>query len=160
MKGINIAETCHVVNLIPPADNSAGVTSSVVDMKNYAHATVIVQIGSANADMGDIILEQCDDLTPTTHPDFAFNYYAELDATGDVLDTGPTLVTAAAGIAHTVFNANNTMAVIEIDASELTSGYRGFRVNITAAGGATFTSAVAILSGARYAKYGSPTVLA
>lgn len=159
MAGINISETCHVVNLMPPIDNVAGSTSAVVDMRGWSHCSLIIQIGVANADMGDITIEACDDLVPTTSAVMAFNYYAELTAAGDVLDTGPTAVVAATGITHDISNANNTMFVVEINATELPVNYRGFRVIHSAGAVSVMLSMVAILSGGRYKGYGSPTVL-
>lgn len=160
MGGINIAETCHVVNYIEPADNNAGVVGPVLDLSEWDHCTFIVQFGVTNANPNDIIIEACDNMTPTTHPDMVFPYYIELTDSGDVLDTGPTNVVAATGIDHTVITGtDNVMVVIEINADLLPSGYRGVRFNLVAGAGNTFSSVVAILSGGRYKGYGSPTVL-
>lgn len=164
MRGINISENCHVVNLIPPVDINAAApnTTGVVSMENWSHATIIIPYGATNANPGDITVEACDNMTPTTHPDLAFRYYVELTAAGDVLDTGPTTVTAATGVDGDVIlgATDNVMVVIEIDSDELPSGYVGFRLNLGAnSGGATYAGAVCILSGGRYAGYGSPTVL-
>jgi hypothetical protein len=52
------------------------------------------------------------------------------------------------------------MYVVEVETSELTSGYHHLRGNFSAAGGANLCSCLAILSGARDARPASPTVLA
>lgn len=146
-KGIVIAEECHVVNILPPQDVQAGVSSDVFSMKDHSHCTIIVQAGSTDADAGNVTVEQCDDFTPTTHPDLAsFAYYAETTAAGD------TLAARASGAAIDVSANDNVMYVIEIDAAELTVGtYSKLRISWSACGGATLGSAVAILSGSRYA---------
>ena len=157
---MNLAETCHFVNLVPPKDASTAATvCPVFDIEGYSHVTVIIQIGASAEDAGYFTVEQCDALSPTLHPDFAFRYYAEETDAGDVLDASPTRVTAATGIDLAPAGANNLMYVVEIDAAELTSGYHHLRCNFSAAGGANLISAIAILSGARDARPASPTVL-
>jgi len=162
MPGLNLAEGCHIVNLLPPADNSGGVVCSVIDVRRYSHVTLIWTTGVTAANIGDITIEEGYDLAMTASPNMRFRYYVEATAAGDVLDTGPTWAVAATGIDGdvSVGGADNTTVVIEIDTSEMTSGYGFLRVNKAAAGGATLDSIVAILSGARYAGYASPTVLA
>lgn len=157
MKGINIAEQCHVVNILPPQDVSAGVSSDVFSMKNYAHATIIVTAGSTNADAGNITVENCDDFTPTTHTEIDFSYYAETTAGGDTLGAR-TAAAAATGI--DVSGNDNITYVIEIDASELAEDKDKLRLSWSVCGGATLGSVVAILSGARYAEDQSPTAIA
>ena len=163
MSGINIAETCHVVNLMPPADNgTAGVVCSVIDVREYSHVTIIWAHGATDANPGDLTIEEGPDLAMTTSPTMIFKYYVEATADGDVLDTGPTAVVAATGIDTSEITAgtNNVMYVIEMDTAELTSGYGFLRITRAAGGGASLDSILVILSGARYAGYGSPTVLA
>lgn len=155
-KGICIAEECHVVNILPPQDVAAGVSSDVFSMKNFTHCTIIVQAGSTDADAGNVTVEQCDDFTPSNHPDLAaFSYYAETTAAGDTLGarTSAALIDVSAN--------NNITYVIEIDAAELTVGtYDKLRISWSACGGATVGSAVAILSGARYAGDQNATAIA
>lgn len=153
---MNIAEQAHVVNILPPQDVSGGVSSDVFDMGKHAHATIIVQAGSTNADAGNITVEACDDFTPTTHTEVTFNYYAEETAAGDTL-SGKTAATAA-GI--DVSGNDNLTYVIEIDAADLPAGKPKLRISWSACGGATYGSAVAILTGSRYAGDQSATVIA
>ena len=155
-KGLNVAEQCHVVNILPPQDVAAGVSSDVFSMKNFSHATIIVTAGSTNADAGNVTVEQCDNFTPSTHPDLAaFAYYAETTAAGD------TLAARASGAAIDVSGNDNITYVIEIDAAELDVDTYGYlRISWSACGGATYASAVAILSGQRYAGDANATAIA
>ncbi len=148
MKGINIAEALHVVNILPPQDVDSGKTSDVFSLKNHAHATIIVTCGSTNADAGNITIEECDDFTPTNDTAIPFTYYKEETAGGDTLSAKQTAV-AATGI--DVSANDNTTYVIEIDASQLSDGYPNLILKWSDPGGATYGSAVAILSGSRYA---------
>jgi hypothetical protein len=158
---VNLAETCHFVNLLPPVDNSTNpVVLPVIDVEGYSHVTIIIQMGATHSDGGFFTLEQCNALSPSVHPDFAFQYYAEETDAGDVLDAAPTRVTAATGIDMAPGGVNNIMYVVEVETSELTSGYHHLRGNFSAAGGANLCSCLAILSGARDARPASPTVLA
>lgn len=157
MKGINIAECGHVVNILPPQDVDTGKTSDVFSMKNYAHCTIIVTCGSTNADAGNITIEECDDFTPTNDTPIAFSYYEETTAAGDTLSEKKT---AAADTGIDVSANDNTTYVIEIDASQLSDGYPNLCLKWSDPGGATYGSAVAILTGARYAGDQSATAIA
>lgn len=157
MKGTTIAEQYHVVNILPPQDVDGGKSSDVFSLKNHAHATIIVTCGSTNADAGNITLEECDDFTPTTDTAIAFEYYAEETAAGDTLGAR-TAAAAATGI--DVSAADNTTYVIEIDASALSDGYPNLILKWSDPGGATFGSAVAILSGSRYSGAENDTAIA
>jgi hypothetical protein len=154
---MNIAEQGHVVNILPPQSITAAATSDIFSMKNYAHATIIVTAGATNADAGNITVEECDDFTPTNDTAIDFHYYAETTAAGDTLGAR-TLAEAATGI--DVSGNDNITYVIEIDARELTDGYPCLELKWSIPGGATLVSAVAILSGPRYAGTESPTTIA
>jgi hypothetical protein len=160
MKGCNIAEMMHVVNLLPPidVDTASGVThSEIFSMKNYAHATIIVQLGVTPADGGNITVEECDDFVPTNSTAIAFSYYGETTALGDTLGAR-TAAVAETGI--DVSANDNIMYVIEIDASQLSAGYPNLCIVWSNPGGSLIASAVAILSGSRYAGDQSATAIA
>lgn len=157
---MNIAEQAHVVNILPPidVDTANGLAhSEIFSMKNYSHCTIIVQCGVTDADAGFITLEECDDFTPTTDTAIDFYYYAEETALGDTLGAR-TKAVAATGI--DVSANNSTLYVIEIDADDLTDGYPCLDLKWSNPGGSTIVSAVAILTGARYAKPESATSIA
>jgi hypothetical protein len=156
VKGLNISEQAHVVNILPPQDVDGGKSSDVFSLKNYAHATIIVTCGSTNADAGNITVEECDDFTPTNHTAIAFAFYKEEDDGGDVLSAKQ--AAEAAGI--DVSANDNTIYVIEIDASELSDGRPNLILKWSDPGGATFGSAVEILTGSRYAEAESKTAVA
>lgn len=141
------AEQGHVINILPPQDVAAGVSSDVFSMKDAQHATIIVQAGATDADGGNITVEACDNFTPTTHTEIAFNYYAETTDAGDTLGAR-TAAEAATGI--DVSANDNIFYVIEIDEEELPEGKNNIRISWSACGGATYGSAVAILSGLAY----------
>lgn len=156
MSGIVMAEQCHIVNILPPIDITGGATSDVFSMGNYSHATIIVQIGVSAAAFTKLIVEKCDNFTPTTHTDMAFAVYKEETDSGDTL--GARTAVAAAGV--TPDAADNIMYVIEIDADELGAGFDKLRLEITNGVNSVIASAVAILSGGRYVSESSPTVIA
>jgi hypothetical protein len=154
------AEMGHVVNILPPidVDTAGGVAKTqIFSMKNYQHATIIIQCGVTDADGGNITVEECDDFTPTNDTAIDFYYYAETTDAGDTLGAR-TKAEAATGI--DVSANNNIMYVIEIDAAELTEGYPCIELKWSNPGGSTIASAVAILSGARYAGPESGTAIA
>lgn len=156
---MNLAETCHFINLIPPLSDTNGETSACWSMEEWAHATIVVQFGATDADAGTITVQKCTSIGAGGPVDFAFEYYAEETDAGDVLDAAPTRVTAATGIDCAPAGVNNIMYVIEIDAAELGQAYPFLRVVYSTPNGATLISALVILSGGRDARPASPTVL-
>lgn len=156
---MNLAETCHFVHLIPPQSDANGDTGACFSMENWSHATIIVLMGATDADAGNITVQKCTAQDGTGATDFAFQYYAEETAGGDVLDATPTRVTAATGIDAAPAGVNNIMYVLEIDAAELGPTYLWVRLVLSSPGGANLIAALGILSGGRDARPASPTVL-
>lgn len=156
MKGFNIAEMGHVVNILPPIDITGGVTGDVFSMENYGHATIIVQVGVSAAAFTKILVNECTSLAAAGATAIAFNYYAETTAAGDTLSA----LTAATSAGVTP-SANDTIFyVIELDASELSDGSNFVQLQLTNGTNSVIASAVAILSGSRYAGTLSPTTIA
>lgn len=150
------AEEGHVVNIIAPIDiNGAGASSDVFSMEGYSHATIILQLGVTGA-ASTVTLKECDNFTPTTATAIAFSYYSETTAAGDTL-SGKTAATTAGFATST---NDGVMYVIEVDAADLTDGYPNLQLCLTDPSAATLASAVAVLSGARYAESTSGTAIA
>jgi len=148
-KGINIAEKCHVVNILPPIDITGGVYGDVFSMENHAHATIIIQVGVSAAAFTKIILNECVDFTghSGTAVAKAHSIYKEETAAGDTLGAR-----TAVAVGGTTPSANDTiMYVIELDAAELSEGYGFVELSLTNGTNSVIASAVAILSGSRYA---------
>ncbi|RJQ29209.1 hypothetical protein C4571_02125 [Candidatus Parcubacteria bacterium] len=134
------------MNATAPIDiNGAGASSDVFSMENFSHATIIVQLGVTGA-ATTITVKECDDVTPTNSTAIAFYYYSETTAAGDTLSTR----TAATTSGITGSTNDGVMYVIEIDASQLTDGYKYLQVCASDPSAATLYSCVAILSGSRY----------
>ena len=146
MSRIVSAEQNHPIGILFPQDVSAGVSSKVFSMRNASHATIYITCGATNADAGNITIEECDDFTPSNDTAIGFAYYAETTDGGDTL--GDRTVATTAGI--DVSENDNTTYVIEIDAEELSEGYPNLILKWSACGGATFGSAIAILTGYAY----------
>ena len=151
-----IAQDAHVVNIIPPQDVDTGVDSDVFSMANHNHVSIIVTCGSTNADAGNITVEECDDFTPSNSTAIVFDYYAETTAAGDTLGAKTTATVAGIDVSAN----DNTTYVIEIDAAQLTDGYPNLRICWSDPGGATYGSAVAVLSESRYAGDQNATAIA
>lgn len=149
MAGINIAESCHVVNILPPIDITGGAFSDVFSMENYAHATIIIQAGVTAAAWTKIIVNECIDATGHVGTAVAIAHYIYKEET----DSGDTLGvrTAALAAGETPSANDNIFYVIELNASELSDGYPWVELSLTNGANANLVSAVAILSGARYA---------
>ena len=145
----------HLVNILAPVDINGGKSSDVFSMEGYSHVDIIIQLGVTHA-ASTVTVEECDDFTPTIDTAIAFSYYSETTAGGDTLS-----VKAAADTAGFATSANDgVFYVISIDASQLSDGYPCLIVKFSNPGGATFGSAVAVLSGARYGNEASATAIA
>jgi len=156
-KGFNIPEDGHIVTLYYPLDidTLAGADSPViVKMGNYVHATILYSIGVNPLAAGVVTIESCDDIVPSVATEMMFRYYryetSQIAANADVHGALTWTTTAAAGLIP-VATGTPAMYVIEIEAEELVQGDIGFRMCIADPSAASVGSAIAILSGARYA---------
>ena len=160
MSGFNVVENGAIVPLYTPidVDGLAGAKSPVVClMENWTHASIIISVGQLPRAAGVITVNSCDDVVPTTETAIDFPYYryatssklANGDVHGDL-----TWATAAAGIIPVATGVENIF-VIELDADMLVMGDVGFRLCIADPGAASVMSAVAVMSGARYADKGT-----
>lgn len=156
MKGIVLSEQGHIVNVLPPIDITGGVTGDRFSMKNYGHATIIVQVGVSAAAFTKIIVNECNAAASGTATAIAYTIRAEETDGGDTL--GAATAVAAAG--QTPSANNNIMYVIEIDASELTSGFEWIELSLTNGSNSVIASAIAILSGARHQEAVTRTAIA
>lgn len=150
------AQEGHIVNILPPVDITGGADSDVFSMKNYSHASIVLQVGVSAAAFTKIIVQSCDDFVPTNTTDIPFTLYAEETAAGDTL--GAKEAVAAAG--KTPAAADNITYVIEIDARELPEGEPNVRLHLTNGANSVIASAVALLSGSRYASDQTATAIA
>lgn len=163
MAGTYIAEWGHVVNVIPPIDITGGVNGDRFTMENYAHASIIVQVGVSASAFTKIELWECNAATggsdATDNVKIAYRVYKEETDSGDTLDSGTAAATVTtAGVTPSA--NNNIFYVIEIDAAQLSDGFPFLELRLTNGSNSVIASAVAILSGARYANPASATALA
>lgn len=155
-KGINIAEECHIVNILPPVDITGGATGDVFSMANWAKAQIIVQVGASAAAFTKVIVNACTDFSASNATAIAYNVYKEETAAGDTL--GSRTAVAAAGLTP---SANDSiMYVIDLDATQLPAGYHFVQLSLTNGTNSVIASAVAILTGGRYYGDQSATVIA
>ena len=156
MKGINLAEGGKIVNILPPIDITGGKTGDVFSMAKHAHATIVIQIGVSSAAFTKILVNECTSLAAAGATAIAFSVYKEETAAGDTL--GARTAVLAAGLTP---SANDTiMYVIELDASELSVDSHFVQLELTNTTNSVIASALAILTGPRYAEAENATVIA
>ena len=153
MKEITLAEAGHFINIVPPIDITGGVTGDIFTMKNYAHATIVIQIGVSAAAFTKITVNECTDFAGSGATAIPFSIYKEETAAGDTL--GARTAVLAAGL--TPSPDDTIMYVIELDASELSDGSEFVQLSLTNGVNSVIASALAILTGARYGEDQSPT---
>jgi len=155
MKGFNVPEQGHVVNILPPIDiNGSGFTSDYFSMGLYSHVDIILTLGVTGA-ASTITLEESDDNSGSSTTAIGFDYYKEETAAGDTLADRATATTS--GFAT---STNDSITyVISVDAAELSDGYPFLVLKGSDPSAATLVSAVAVLSGSRYAQENTPTAI-
>ena len=160
MKGFVTAEQGHIVNILPPVDITGGTVSQAFSMAKHAHATIILQIGVSAAAFTKILVDQGTATAAVGTPianaaAIAFNIYTQetAGAANDVLSVR----TAVTSAGYTPASTDGIFYVIEIDASELTDGNQWVQLSLTNGTNSVIASAVAILSGERYAGSQSAT---
>jgi hypothetical protein len=149
MKGIVIAEQHHVVNILAPVDITGGATVQAFSMKNHGHATIVLQVGVSAAAFTKILVKQCTDASGSNPVAIPFSIYTQetAGASHDVLSTR----TAVAAAGFTPSANDGIFYVIELDASELADGSPYVLLGLTNTTNSVIASAVAILSGSRFA---------
>ena len=153
-KGFVVAEQGHVVQMMIPVDVTAAATSDVINMENWAHASIIVSGGAGSS--STITVSDANAFT-SSGATMVFRYQQEQTAAGDTMEAALAWATTA-GVG--IGTATGVLFVIEIDADELRDGYPMLMINATDPGAGKVISAVAILSGGRYQKDITATVIA
>jgi hypothetical protein len=145
-KGFSLAEEGHVINALPPISMAGGKTSDYWNMKNYAHADIIITLGAA-VNVSAITVFQSEDAAGAGEDAIGFKYYSETTAQGDVLDRQTDA--GAGGFNSASAGTADTMHVISVDAADLAAGHPFMCVKLTSAG-AQLGAVIVVLSGARY----------
>jgi len=162
MKGFVVAEQGHIVNILPAVDITGGKKCQAFSMKNYQHATIIIQVGISAAAWTATLLK-AGTATAAIGADVAnavalpFTLYKQLTtgADKDVLDGGTDLPNTGDTAPST---NDNIFYVIELDSQELPDGKPYVQLVFTNGANSVIASAVAVLSGARFANATSDTV--
>lgn len=163
VRGIYHAQETHFVNILRPINVAGGKTTAVFNMKNYEHASILLQIGAQSSpDISSIQVLSSDNGSPENTTAIPFDLFkcetAAGSANGDVL--GARVAALAAGFAPSA--TADIFYVIEIDADTLPAGQDYLKLKITdgsPASSSVLVSAVAILSGGRFVHDQSETVL-
>lgn len=155
MKGMNVAEQAHIVNILPPVDITGGKLSQRFHMKAHQHATIIIQVGVSAAAWTKIILNSATAASGGTSTAIPFVLYACETTTADVLAAREAILAAG----RTPSAVDSIFYVIELDASELIDGAPWVELSLTNGSNSVLASAVAIVTGARHASAASPTIV-
>ena len=150
---MTLVENCKVVVAAQPVDiNGSGMTGDYVSLKDYNHATIILQAGVVGA-TANITVNKATDVSGTDATTMTFNHWYETKTgSGDALPQGTAASSVATG------TTNNQLRVIEIDAAEL-GDYDCINVNISDPESSSFWSAVYVLSGARFKQATPPSAI-
>lgn len=145
------AQEGKVVNILPP-QSASGATSDIFSLRNHNDASIVIQQGDVTSGV-PVTVKRSSDFSSTSTTAITFSYFAEETSNGDTLSVKQT---ASAGGFTTTSNSA-TFYVIEVDGAEMTSSCANLLVEFGAA--SATISAVAVLSGARYASASGPTTI-
>lgn len=142
----------HPIILLAPINTTGSAwASDVINLENYAGATIIVSQGAWAGGSSTLTVEYCDDATPTTDTAMAFNYRTAVTGAGATDQFGALTACAATGLALSVAN---TTTIIELAAAEIEAAGAGstrFIVKGTTPGAnADYIAVSAILWPGRY----------
>lgn len=160
MNGFNVAEAGHVVNVIAPVDGNAGapVTNQRFSMKNWDHASIIVQLGITGGTPTSILLKAFAAASGGVGTAIGFRSYGPPTNQGISNDVLPAGVDNAATGITTITTNDQTFYVIEVDSASLPDGLPWLQLEVTMPASSNLVSAIAILSAGRFAFASSPTV--
>lgn len=141
------AEQGHVMQILTPADlgGTSTRTSLYINMENYSHCDIILNVG-VSAGTATAILYESSDGSGSSVAAVATNVYKEETTTGDTLGARTAVTTSGFTIAATA----GIFYVICVEATDLSAGYPYINLRLSALDSTTVTCATAILSGARY----------
>lgn len=160
--GFNAAEEGHVIQLLAPQSISGGKTAQRFHMKNAQHASIIIEFGAfGTLKPTAILLKECSDINGTGATAIGYRYYlSKSGGTAQDLSSPPAVATDAGVLAAVLSKIDNQFMIIELDSPELSDGKPYVELSITDSGNTTYASAIAILSGNRYAVQGGVTATA
>lgn len=154
-KGFYMAQDGHAVNILPPVSITGGANAAIFDARFHAHTSIFISLGAATTPLSGIKVNACSTLAGANPVAIPFDLFACEVANSDLF--GPRVPVVATG--YTPANVADIMYEIELDAAVLPQGSTFVQLAL-AGGSAALASAVAVLSGARYAEGQSLTVLA
>lgn len=154
----HLAENAKVVSLLAPAADAAGRTGAYVSLKGYTRAFILVYLNQGNAATVALTPNQASAVAGTgTKVINAVPVWANLDcATNDILaratDAANYTTDAAVKIKQVLFQ-------IDAAALDTNNGFDCLTVITGASNAANITSAIAILTGARFQQVTPPTAV-
>lgn len=153
-KGFQVSQDAHVVGVLPPIDITGGTYGQAFSMAGFAHATIILQIGVSAAAPGAVTLNaaaataaQGTEVSSPTALTFDVYKQETAGSANDVL--GARTAETTSGFTPTA--GDKIFYVIELDADALPAGSPYVQLALANTTNSVIASAVAILSGARFA---------
>lgn len=156
-KGFSLPQQAQIVQLLKPATDAAGRTSTYFSLKNALKAYILVHIDQGNAATIALNLLQATVVAGTGSKALTGRVWSNLDAVASDLFTQQ----ADASTYTTDAALKNKQVVFEVDPAflDLANGYTAVAIQTGASNVANLTSAQAIVLPARYFGATMPTAL-
>ncbi|MHB8303350.1 MAG: hypothetical protein ACYDC6_11015 [Acidobacteriaceae bacterium] len=158
-RGFMVPEEGHVVNILPPTSSSAGVSSQAFNLRNAAHVSILLQYGVLAEAPGAVTVNAGTDLAMAGATAIPFNLFKQ-ETSGTANDVMSER-TAQPATGYAPPDVSNIFYSLEIDADTLPEGYAYLQLVLAPAAVTTdadYASAIAILSGLRFAETQGLTV--
>lgn len=151
MRGINLFEQAHAVNVLPPVDVTGGKVGDIFNMKNHAWANIFLLVGVSAAAFTKIIVEACSAADGSGNEAIPFTLYKEETSAGDTFSLKESVLAAG----YTPSANDNIMYGIFLDAAELPDDKPYVKVSVTNGSNSVIAACLAILTGERYTGAGT-----
>lgn len=155
---MRLSEMCGIVYVLKPGDHQAGIAGDSFTMKNYRHATFILQFAALT---GDAVLTLKSGATAGTETTAeTFNYrLADAVQGSDGADGFAAWATSSSLTLTAATYANKTL-ILEIDAADLTRDQPWLTLAFSAAADALNAAVIALLCEAKHQNHDMLTAIA
>ena len=155
----SLIEQAKIVSMLVPLSRSSAASGDYVSMENYDKLTIIFDVGAVTAG-GNVFIQQAKTAAGGSAAKLAnIETFHKRTASSDTYtETAVTAASSADAIAIGNSSDNKTF-VVEVNAAQLSAGFKFVNVLVPAAFSAAVTCCIGILHKARYAQSAPPTAL-
>jgi hypothetical protein len=156
----SLIEEAKIVSMLVPASRSSAASGDYVNMENYDKLTIIFDVGAVTAG-GNVFIQQAKTAAGASAAKMAnIDYFHKRTASSDTYTRTATTAASSADAVVIGNSSDNKTFVVEVRASQLSSGFKFVNVLVPGAFSGALTCCIGIAHKARYAQSAPPTAIA